>query len=301
MKTSSVLASLLCSSLAVAAPHHQHVHKHAPFHKRALITKTELVVETVVIFTTVYPDDTPAATIAPAATSEPGLFYEKPSSKAASSSAVPAYTPPAEPAKPSSSSVYTPPPAPSSVYTPPPAPSSSSVYTPPPAEPSSVYTPPPAEPSSVYTPPPAEPSSVYTPPPAAVSSTAPAQSSAPASGGGATGGGQYSGDITIYDNTGAAGACGIPLYDSMEVCAIAHGLWEDKGGSTYDKMTGAATNPYCGKIATINYNGNTATCKIMDMCPGCEGLDLDLSVKTWTTLTGSEERTRYKATWSVAM
>lgn len=290
MKTSNVLASLLCSSLAAAVPHHQHVHKHAPFHKRALVTKTELVVETVLIFTTVYPDDTPAATVAPAATSEPGLFYEKPSSKKASSSA-PAYTPPAEPAKPSSSSVYTPPPAPSSVYTPPPAPSS--VYTPPPAESSSVYTPPPAESSSIYT-------------PAAVSSAAPAaapaQSSAPASGGGATGGSEhYSGDITIYDNTGAAGACGEPLYDSMEICAIAQPLWDKKGGSTYDRMTGKATNPYCGKYATITYNGNTITCQIMDLCPGCTGNDLDLSVKSWKALTGSDEKTRYQATWSVAM
>lgn len=267
MKTSNVLASLLFGSLAVAAP----------FDKRALVTKTEVVVETVIVYTTVWEGE--AASTVAAATTSAGLFYEqpqphKPSSKEAKpTSAAPIYTPQPPPAQPKpSSSAY--------VAPPPPPPSSSSVYTPPPAQ----YTPPPAP---VYTPPPPPASSAAPAPPA--SSQAP--SNPPSNGGGD----QHHGDITIYDNTGAAGACGKPLTDDMMIVALAHGAF---GASTYNYMTGEATNPWCGQKITIEYEGNTIDAVIQDLCPGCAGeYDIDLSLAAWKALTGLDEKTRLQANW----
>jgi hypothetical protein len=260
MKTSNVLASVLFGSLAAAAP----------FVKRDLVTKTEVVVETLVIYTTVWDSDVPMAE----ATSTPGLFYEQPSKPASSKAEptpTPAYTPPVE--------------EPSSVYTPPssaPAPVTSAAPAP---EPSSVYTPAP-EPSSVYTPAP-EPSSVYTPAPAS-SAPAPVQTSSSSTGE------KYHGDITIYDNTGAAGACGEPLTDSDMIVALAKPTW---GESTYDVMTGEATNPWCGQKITIEYQGNQIQATIMDLCPVCAAGDIDLSLAAWKALTGLDEKTRLQADW----
>lgn len=281
MKTSSVLASVLLGSLAIAAPV-----------KRAYVTKTEVVVETVIVFTTVWDYDDAPSTVAALSTSDPGLFYEKPASTSAASTPSSTSAAPVENPKPSS--VYTPPPPPSSsappAYTPQPKPSS--VYTPP-AAPSSVYTPPPA-PSSVYTPPPA-PSSVYTPAPVPASSAAPeppVSSSTPSP---PSGGNTHTGDITIYQPAGNLGACGTILQDSDPVVALSIVAF---GASTYDYMTGDATNKWCGQKIMVKY-GDRAPVKatIMDMCPGCSGYDIDLSPAVWADVTGVEEMTRYKAEW----
>lgn len=155
-------------------------------------------------------------------------------------------------------------------------------------EPTSTYTPAP-QPTSVYTPPPA-PSSIYVAP-AAVSSAvveAPQPSSAP------TSGEKMHGDITIYDNVGGFGACGTQLYDTDMVVALAAATW---GQSTYDVMTGEATNPWCGQKITVEYKGNQIEATIMDLCPGCAGQDIDLSLAAWKKLTGLDEKTRLQADW----
>ncbi|KAA8619579.1 DPBB-1 domain containing protein [Pyrenophora tritici-repentis] len=106
-------------------------------------------------------------------------------------------------------------------------------------------------------------------------------------------------DITVYDNTGAAGACGEALYDDDVVVAIAQGAWNEMGGSTYNSQTGAATNPWCGKKVKVNYNGGSVVATIMDLCPGCKGTyDVDLSRGAWKAL-GIEETTRLKASWTL--
>lgn len=81
------------------------------------------------------------------------------------------------------------------------------------------------------------------------------------------------------------------------VAAISKDAW---GVSTYDVMTGEATNKWCNKQATMYYQGRSVTVTIMDMCPGCSGMDMDLSPAAWKQLTGSDEKTRYQATWSEA-
>lgn len=283
MKTSAVLASVLFGSFAVAAP----------FDKRALVYKTEVVTETLVVYTTVYEDEP----VAQATTTPAGYFYEQPKvsssavvSPSSSSAQKPANTPPA-PA--SSSSVYVAPPqAPASTPSPTPTPSPAPVNTPAP-----VYSPEPvASSKAVETPQPASTPSPVAPAPAPVSSASAAPANSPSTGGGSTTG-QYSGDITIYEPNGGSGACGTSLSNDDLVVALSKDAW---GASTYDVMTGAATNKWCNQKIQVFYQGRTVSATIMDMCPGCSGMDIDLSPAAWKQLTGSDEKTRYKATWSSA-
>ncbi|KAF1939754.1 hypothetical protein EJ02DRAFT_351621 [Clathrospora elynae] len=282
MKTNAVLASLLFGSFAVAAP----------VDRRALVYHTEIVTETVVIYTTVYDDEPMAQTT----TSVQGLFYEQPKQSTTSavveassavpsslavpsSSAAPAYTPPASVEQ--SSSVYTPPPqTPTPTPTPTPAPATEA---PKPTTTAAPYVAPAPAPAPVV-------SSV------APVVAAPSPSPAAAYGGGSTDVAQFTNvDITIYDNNGGFGACGTELHDSDYIVALAKDAW---GSSTYDVMTGAATNPWCGQMIDIEYKGNHVKAKIMDLCPGCSGNDIDLSLATWKALTGLDEKTRLKANWS---
>jgi hypothetical protein len=292
MKTSAVLASLLFGSFAVAAP----------VNKRALVYKTETVVETVVVYTTVY-DDEPVAQATQVPTTSDGAFYQKPSSSVVvkpTSSAAPVSSAapissatPVSSAAPASSSVapaYTPvaPVESSSIYTPP-APTSTSTSTST-STPTPTPTPAPApETSAAPAPEPTTTAPAYTPAP--VTSAAPAPT-----GGSSSGGAQFTNvDMTIYDNVGAAGACGKAINDGDMIVALAKDAW---GASTYDTMTGDATNPWCGQKIKIDYKGNSIEATIMDLCPGCSGHDIDLSLAAWTQLTGLAEKTRLKASWS---
>lgn len=273
MKTSAVLVSMLFGSLAVAAP----------VDKRALAYKTEVVTETIVVWTTVYDD---GAEVAQATTTPAGYFYEQP--KASSVAAVPtsSQAPPAA-QKPSSAAA---PPAPQApTPAPAPTPTPSPVEQPKPE--TSAYVAPVAAP--VAAPAPAS-SAVYVAPAPAASSPA----AQPASGGStSSGSAQFKDvDITIYDNDkGGFGACGTKLVDTDMIVALAQPAW---GASTYDRMTGAATNPWCGQKIKVEYEGRSVEATIMDMCPGCSGHDIDLSVAAWKALTGSDVKTRYKASWS---
>lgn len=293
MKASTVLASLLFGSIAAAAP----------VDKRALVYKTEIVTETVVVYTTVYDDGTPAPTSSAVTTSNPAAFYEQqkptPSSapaapaapSAAPAPAAPAYNPPVvEQPKPSPSAS----PKPEASQAPAPAPQPEQ----PKPEPKPSQAPAPApQPEPAYTPAPATTTSAAPAPTATAS--APATHENPTSGSGLAGASYSDVDITVYDNSGVAGACGKPLTDDMMVVAISQGLWDAKGGSTYDYMTGASSNPWCGTEIEIDYNGATAKATIMDLCPGCKGPnDIDLSRAAWKAL-GITETTRLKASWSV--
>lgn len=82
----------------------------------------------------------------------------------------------------------------------------------------------------------------------------------------------------------------------MFVVALAKPAW---GESTYDRMTGESSNPWCGQKIEAHFQGRTVVATIMDLCPECLGHDVDFSVAAWKQLTGSDEKTRYKGvTWS---
>jgi hypothetical protein len=281
MKSSSVLASLLFGSLAVAAP----------FDKRALVYKTEVVTETVVVYTTVY-DDEP---VAQATTTPAGYFYEHPK---ASSAAAPSTTSSQAPVPQKPTSIYVAPAPQTPTPTPTPSPSPSPapvVEQPKPVVESPAPVVETTKPVETPQPAPAT-SSAYVAPAAYTPAPAPVASSVPSTGGGASTGDTYTNvDMTIYDNNGGFGACGTELHDDDMIVALAAPLW---GKSTYDVMTGAATNPWCGQKIKINYNGNSIIATIMDLCPGCSGQDIDLSLAAWKELTKLDEKTRLKASWS---
>lgn len=279
MKTSAVLASALLSAFTVAAP----------VDKRALVYQTEIVTETVVIYTTIYDDDyVPEATTTPE-----GLFYEQPETSSSvvvvpTSSAAPASAPQVQEASSApapASETPTPSPSPSPVATPTPAPVVEQ-----PEEKAQPTT------SAYVAPAPApEPSTSSAAP--AVASPAPVASQvSQASTAGTTTGESFTNvDMTVYDNNGAFGACGTALYDTDMIVALSKDAW---GASTYDVMTGAATNPWCGQKIQVQYGGNTVEATIMDLCPGCSGHDIDLSWAAWKAVTGVSTPERFQASWS---
>jgi hypothetical protein len=294
MKTSAVLTSLLFGSFAAAAP----------FDRRALVYKTEVVTETVVVYTTVWDYD---ESVAQATTTPAGYFYEQPK---APSSAVAEVTPtPKAPVaeKPSVAPVASSPattPSPSAVPTPTPAPysapapvveQSKAVEEPKPTKEAEPTT---AAPTTAA-PQPTTTTSAYVAPPATTQAAAPAaSSSAPSYSTPSTGGAMehQNVDITIYDIAeGDLGACGTELKATDMIVALAASTW---GASTYDVMTGASTNPWCGQKIKVEYKGNEVDATIMDLCPGCSGADIDLSPAVWKALTGLDEKTRLKASWS---
>lgn len=282
MKSSQVLASVLFGSMAAAFPF-----------KRDLVTKTEVAIETVIVYTTVWEDDLP---VAEATTTAGGYFYEQPSAKAETTPAATsaAFTPAPAPVQ-EPSSIYTPPvetpaaPAPKEVV------ASSAAPAPKPVETSAA--PAPAAPTTTeaaYTPAPA-PATTEAAPAATTAAAAPAEQQSYQSSGSSSTGESFSDvDLTINPLTGALGACGEPMHASDLYVAIAQSAW---GASTYDTMTGKATNKWCGQKIRIEYNGKSVDATVMDMCPGCAGHDIDLSDAAWEAI-GMTEWTRVKGSWS---
>lgn len=286
MKTSAILGSFLLSALAAALP----------LDKRDLVTKTETVFETLVVYTTVWDDEVPAATsVAAKPTTQPALFFERPRPS----------TPAAQP-----TSVFTPPPV---QYTPPapketpsssPAPVPTTTAAAPPPPPPSPAPPAPEKPSTTVAPyvPPAVPtkepeSTTPVAPPALPTITPPKQAQpVPAPNSGSGSGQKYTGEMTIYNPAGELGACGKRLSDDEFIVALGA---PTMGPSTYNVMTGEATNPWCGKSIQITYQGKTAVGRIEDKCPGCAAGDIDLSPALWKELTGMDPSLggRFKAEW----
>jgi hypothetical protein len=102
--------------------------------------------------------------------------------------------------------------------------------------------------------------------------------------------------MTIYNPAGELGACGKRLSDDEMIVALGA---PTMGPSTYNVMTGEATNQWCGKQIQITYQGKTAVGTIQDKCPGCSAGDIDLSPALWKALTGMDPSLggRFKAEW----
>ena len=177
--------------------------------------------------------------------------------------------------------------APAPAYTPPPTsspvPAPQPAAVPPQVQQKNVVKPA-AGPTSSPAPAPAvelSPSSTPVAAPAIASAAAPAQSpaSSPASSGstsgsGATGGscgtvgGKCSGDATTFDGSGAAGSCGWVDPSSPageDYFALA---WEMMGSASSFGPDKPA-NSFCGRKATIVYNGVEYSATLADKCGGC--------------------------------
>lgn len=255
MKTSSVVASVLLSTFALAAP----------MDKRAYATKTEIHVEYYTVYTTVT-----GAQPAAAATSDPALFYEKPKTL---SKVTTTHTPPPPP-----------PAAPTTQAPPPPKPTTTEQ----PEEPTKpAYTPPPPPPSDPAPPPPPKPTTQAPPPPPPAAPTqpaapapAPAPPSQPSGGDGEV---HKGGSLTMNRYNGGLGACGTPVSDSEMAVALAVDTF---GTATVDRMTGLTTNKWCNKKIEITNDGKTAIATILDRCEGCTNGGLDATPALWDALTG---------------
>ena len=267
MKTSTFLASMLFGSLAVAAP----------LQRRARLTKTEIITTTVFSTVTVYDDE-------PAPTSSQGLFYEQPPTP---SSVAPSSTPYVAPPAPSVAAAAPKP----SVQAPAPSAPAPQVVAP------SVAAPAPAVTSAAVVVAPA-PVTPVTPP--VVTSAAAPVTPAPTTSNPApsTGDAQHTDvDLTMYNGYGGKGACGTTLNDSDIFVALSKGVF---GDSTYDVMTGDATDPWCKATIEIFYNGKTVTAPVVDRCAGCAGTyDVDLSPAAYSALgLDASAPGRFKASWS---
>jgi hypothetical protein len=274
MKTSSFLASVLLGSLAIAAP----------LEKRALVTKTATVIETQVVYVTVWDGQVPVAEPTPTP------IYEQSSSSKVEASATTsaAYTPPVEEKETSSSSS---PVTSSSAAPPPPPPTPSSTK-----EETPVYTPPPAPPASTPSPTPVkeEPAPVYTPEPSPTPAEAPAPAYTPPANNAPAN--QFHGDLTVYDTYNGKGACGTDLSDGELTAAVSKDIW----GEDIWSEGPMNANPWCGKSATVTYNGKSVTVKIMDKCQGCAPGDIDVTRAAWNQLTDNAYGSRVDASWGTA-
>lgn len=260
MKTSTFLASMLLSSLAVAAP----------LDRRARRTKTEIVTTTVFSTVTVYDGE-------PAPTSSQGLFYEQPASSAVAASSTAGYVAPA-PSSPAAAPQSS---APAAV----PATSAPAVQQPAATSAAPAVT----SAAPVVSPAPVTPATSAAP--AAPVYSQPA-SSPPSTGSDTT----YSGDLTMYNGYGGYGACGTVLNDSDIFVALSKGIF---GESTYNAATGDATNPWCKATIAITANGKTVNAPVVDRCAGCAGADdVDASPALYSALgLDASAPGRSKATW----
>ena len=262
MKSSTAFAISALATLAVAIP----------LQKRDLYTTTVVaeVTQTVDMVTTVWvqPGDprllqqqaANAAKNQPAAAPAPVIT-------SSSSPAAPAYTPP-----PATSS---PAPQPAPVI---PQPQQKEVVKQPAAVQASSPAPAPApspspSPSPSLTPSAAPPTVATAAAPPAQSSPSSPASSGSTSGSGPSGGacgevnGKCSGEVTTFDGSGAAGSCGWvdPQGPGGEdYFALA---WEMMG--PLSSIGDQPANPYCGRKATIVYNGKEYPATLTDKCPGC--------------------------------
>lgn len=105
---------------------------------------------------------------------------------------------------------------------------------------------------------------------------------------GSVGGKCTAGDVTTFDGSGAAGACGwIDPDKSPNYVALAVGMMgsESNGGGTM--------NPYCGRTLKISSNGQEYDGVLTDKCMGCQGGDqsLDLSLALFNQIFPTAEGT----------
>lgn len=258
MKSSSVLASVLFSTMALAAP----------LDKRAYATKTEVHVEYYTVYTTVTGAQPPAA-----ATSDPALFYEeKPTTLAQQQ-------PTAVTTSSSTSSSTVVAPEPTTTTTAPAVVEPTTTEKKP--EPSTTSVAPPPAPTTTEAPPPPKPTTTQAPPPSTTSVVAEPEPTQPSSGG--DGQVYTGGSYTMNYYGGGLGACGDPIDDGAMAVALAVDVF---GDATVDYMTGKTNNPWCGKKIEISNGGKTAIAYVKDRCSGCTEGGLDATPALWEATTG---------------
>ncbi|KAI1382648.1 RlpA-like double-psi beta-barrel-protein domain-containing protein-containing protein [Hypoxylon trugodes] len=90
----------------------------------------------------------------------------------------------------------------------------------------------------------------------------------------------FSGDMTYY--TPGLGSCGETNSEGDAVVALS------------SSQTG-----HCNKNINIHYNGQTASAKVVDTCPGCGGDGIDVSPTVFKELANLDQG-RVSVTWEFA-
>jgi len=110
--------------------------------------------------------------------------------------------------------------------------------------------------------------------------------------------GIFTGDITYYSPGPGFGACGFQNTSTEAICAVSHILWDAASVSANPN-----NNPLCGQMIRITrFNATTGgnqsvDVEVVDRCVGCAAVDLDLSLKMFTSL-ADESLGRTLASWA---
>ncbi|KAI0790247.1 loosenin, partial [Irpex lacteus] len=92
------------------------------------------------------------------------------------------------------------------------------------------------------------------------------------------------------------GACGTQSKSSDHIVAVSNQFFNSfpGAGANPNKF-----NPICGKTLTVSFKGKSTKIKVVDSCPGCGLLDLDLSPAAFNDL-ASPDLGRIQVTWTGA-
>jgi len=94
----------------------------------------------------------------------------------------------------------------------------------------------------------------------------------------------FTGDITWYDTDVGIGACGIQNNDNQHIAALSSAQY-DNGAN-------------CGATIQIEYQGNTVTATVEDLCEGCSSGDVDLTPSAFEVLAPTFVGRLTGATWN---
>ncbi|EMD32263.1 hypothetical protein CERSUDRAFT_58814 [Gelatoporia subvermispora B] len=90
--------------------------------------------------------------------------------------------------------------------------------------------------------------------------------------------------VTFYDTSVGIGACGIQNSNSQHIAALS--------SSQYD------SGAHCGAEIQIEWEGNTVTATVEDLCAGCGSGSVDLTPSAFEVLAPTSVGRLHGATWN---
>ncbi|EMD32261.1 expansin-like protein [Gelatoporia subvermispora B] len=94
----------------------------------------------------------------------------------------------------------------------------------------------------------------------------------------------YTGEITYYNTDNGVGACGTQLSDSGYTAALSSDVYDN--------------GAHCGQSIQIQWQGNTVTATVEDLCPGCDSTSVDLTPTAFEALAPTSVGVLSGATWN---
>ncbi|EMD32260.1 expansin-like protein [Gelatoporia subvermispora B] len=94
----------------------------------------------------------------------------------------------------------------------------------------------------------------------------------------------FTGDVTWYNTDNGFGACGNQLNDGELVAALSSDVYDDGAN--------------CGRSIQIEWEGNSVTATVQDLCPGCDSTSVDLTPTAFEALAPLSVGRLTGATWN---